>query len=336
MRSHNILLFIIILLIITGQSFVLHSMDRTTSSKIGIYKKYPSVDSQLFDAVSTNDYLMTSKALCQGANPFGLTSREGHTTLIAAAIRNNCAIARELIKACPSFKINVKNFVNTPDRDGTTPLIYAAYGGHSEIVNLLLKYQARIDLANAWGATALEGALNGDEGWKSEEAWQAKKAVISALLQKGATLPLEKIPLVEIIENADREIQFDVTDFLLKNYHAMLADADQDKFDVSYTNARQELACYAASNGFQNLLKLLFIVFDAEIDMPALSTKLTPLQEAQKNRHDDIVTYLKSLNLQEARLTRTPTPRVISGDTTDYSLPILVDPAAILEMCENS
>ena len=45
--------------------------------------------------------------------------------------------------------------VNTQNRTGETALMYAAWRGHSQIVQLLLEYRADVTLKNSQGDTAL-------------------------------------------------------------------------------------------------------------------------------------------------------------------------------------
>ena len=51
--------------------------------------------------------------------------------------------------------------VDTPNREGDTPLILAARGGNAEVVAELLGANARRDLANRHGQTALDAAVSG-------------------------------------------------------------------------------------------------------------------------------------------------------------------------------
>ena len=52
-----------------------------------------------------------------------------------------------------------KASVNKADKEGTTPLITAAFLGHVSIVRLLLQQKAEVNQANNVGMTALMGAI---------------------------------------------------------------------------------------------------------------------------------------------------------------------------------
>ena len=70
-----------------------------------------------------------------------------------------------LHKACDKGNIEaVKQFladgadVNVKDKDGGTPLSYAAFEGHKEIVELLIAKGADLS-AKSWGETPLDSAI---------------------------------------------------------------------------------------------------------------------------------------------------------------------------------
>src|SRR3989454_669477 len=78
-----------------------------------------------------------------------------NSRLVNAVKNRDIAMVRGLLKqhAAP----------NTPDVDGTTPLIWAAHNGDSEIVRLLISAGASVKVTNRYGVTALvEAATIGD------------------------------------------------------------------------------------------------------------------------------------------------------------------------------
>lgn len=75
------------------------------------------------------------------------------TALMIAASRGDYASTLRLLAECD---------VNARDRVGNTALIYAAAGGHAEVVRLLLGVGAGADARNDAGVSALERAARAD------------------------------------------------------------------------------------------------------------------------------------------------------------------------------
>jgi ankyrin repeat protein len=75
------------------------------------------------------------------------------TALMIAASRGDYASALRLLPECE---------VNARDRMGNTALIYAASGGHAEVVRLLLVAGADAEARNGAGASALDRAARSD------------------------------------------------------------------------------------------------------------------------------------------------------------------------------
>lgn len=97
-----------------------------------------------------------------------------HTPLHAAAEKGDAAQARELIKAMRGRER--KAALNGLDREGYSPLAYAARAGSLEIVQLLVKAGATVDLTDDHG------------GWTPllQAADQRHAAVVGYLLDHGA------------------------------------------------------------------------------------------------------------------------------------------------------
>lgn len=66
--------------------------------------------------------------------------------------------------------------LNTPDEDGTTPLIYASCFGHEEVVEMLLANGAKVDTKDAHGWTSLTWATANSHG-----------GIVQNLLKHGAS-----------------------------------------------------------------------------------------------------------------------------------------------------
>lgn len=110
-----------------------------------------------------------------------------HTALHAAAETGEPAKVRQALKDLPF--LGKKDRINLLDREGLTPLAYAARGGSLESVNLLVAAGAAVDLTEK------------NSGWtplmRAAEQWHAD--VVRHLLEHGAkpnvTTSLGKTPL---------------------------------------------------------------------------------------------------------------------------------------------
>ena len=96
---------------------------------------------------------------------FIITILFGVTVLVAATLDNvrliNAVKSRDTVTVRTLLKQHADP--NTPDVDGTTPLIWAAHNGDSEIGRLLISAGANVKVTNRYGVTALvEAATIGD------------------------------------------------------------------------------------------------------------------------------------------------------------------------------
>jgi hypothetical protein len=108
------------------------------------------------------------------ANSVVLPPDRNYTILHAAAKRCDVEKTREALKALPRSSKNEQ--INLLDREGYTPLGYAARAGCLEVVKLLLKAGASVDVAEARG------------GWTPllRSADQRHSEVVRYLLDHGA------------------------------------------------------------------------------------------------------------------------------------------------------
>lgn len=117
-----------------------------------------------------------------------------HTALHAAAEKGDAAALRTLIKSLRS-RLRSKE-LNRLDREGYTPLAYAARAGNLEIVELLVKSGASVDRTDEYaGWTPLMQAAN-----------QRHAAVVRYLLNHGANpnavTRTGKTPLLAALEGS--------------------------------------------------------------------------------------------------------------------------------------
>lgn len=110
------------------------------------------------------------------------TAHNGNTALMMAAFKGNMAAVKKLLAKGAAI-----------NRPGWTPLHYAAAGGHSDIVRLLIEQGAAIDAVSTHGITPLIMA-----------AQEGKHAAIVALLENGADRSLRNSEKLTAAEVADK------------------------------------------------------------------------------------------------------------------------------------
>ena len=117
---------------------------------------------------STNTDVNLKDAL--GRTPLRIAAEKGHTEIVTFLIENGAKVNITdangntplifIIHKTGNLGITKKllekgAIVNTQNRTGETALMYAAWRGHSQIVQLLLEYRADVTLKNSQGDTAL-------------------------------------------------------------------------------------------------------------------------------------------------------------------------------------
>ena len=104
----------------------------------------------------------------------------GATALVKAALAGFEEICTELVQAGA--------FVDTATTEGMTPLIAAAQGGHSSIVDMLLRHDADMDARDLSGLCALHHAV-----LQYSECEHSSTATLGLLLETGADLKLTNV-----------------------------------------------------------------------------------------------------------------------------------------------
>ena len=127
--------------------------------------------------------------------------------------------------------------VDTTDKDGRTPLMYASFNGHSEIVSLLIRNGANVNLADNFGRTALMMASSGPY----------PMAVKILLDQKADPNLVDKEEHFTALMYAAAEGQTEVVKILL------LYNADPALKDIDGDNA----LTFARNNGHNTIVTLL-------------------------------------------------------------------------------
>jgi len=95
-------------------------------------------------------------------------------SLFAAAVGGDLARVKQLVVGCGADP-NIQN------KDGWTPLHYAAWQGHHKVVELLLEHGANPNIQNNRGYTPLHYA-----------AWKGHHKVVELLLEHGANPNIQK------------------------------------------------------------------------------------------------------------------------------------------------
>ena len=193
----------------------------------------------------------------------------------AAAKAGDRATVRKLITARAN--------VNTPERDGSTALLWAAYNSDLEMTRALIAAGAKVDVANRYGVTPLlQAARTGDT------------PIVEALLKAGAKATLAhpegETPLIA----AARAGRVDAVRLL------MTSGSDVNEVDGQEQTALMQAAAEGHVNVVESLLEA-----GAKPNLQAAQTKLTArrhgdhptggftaLMWAARNGHDDVVKAL--------------------------------------------
>ncbi|XP_028291583.1 ankyrin repeat domain-containing protein 50 isoform X2 [Gouania willdenowi] len=142
----------------------------------------------------------------QGQTPFTLASRQGHVNVLSLFL--------EWIKSQHSS--TVVKMLEHVDNEGWTALRSAAWGGHGEVVKLLLNAGAHVDGCDSEGRTALRAA-----------AWGGHDQIVLTLLDYGAQVDKAdskgRTPLIAAAYMGHHEA---VENLLNHNAEVNLADGD--------------------------------------------------------------------------------------------------------------
>lgn len=115
----------------------------------------------LYYAISNEQKEITKLLIDKGANLENLSENQ-ESALFMATTTNNYDLMKTVLK-------KKKALINTPDIEGTTPLMEAAKYGTKQTLEILLKAGAKKDLKNKLGSTALDIAKEN----KNEDAIKA-------------------------------------------------------------------------------------------------------------------------------------------------------------------
>jgi hypothetical protein len=163
----------------------------------------------------------------------------------------------------------------------TTPLIWAANYNHVEVMRLLLDRGADLEAGDVDGDTALfSGAARGH------------KEIVDILLSRGADVRTRDINRVTPLQEASSEGHLGVVRLLVQH----LRGQGLDDVDRRWRTA----LWYSCRNGHAELARVLLLA-GADHSIPGAiyeeededDSKITPLQAAETQNHEDTVTLLK-------------------------------------------
>ncbi|RYP60682.1 hypothetical protein DL771_010422 [Monosporascus sp. 5C6A] len=191
-------------------------------------------------------------------------SENGFDGVVKLLIKGPKIRLTEVIKL--SFPKSAK--VDERDKDGRTPLSYAAWNGHLAIVRRLVKKGARADLKDKIGGTPVSYAL-----------CTGQQDIVHELVKGAQADSVYKIRR-ELLLSAAEKGHEPIVKRLLENGAAMEAGVSQDRTPLSG----------AAENGHEAVVKLLLdkgANFEAKDEYSQ-----TPLSLAARNGHEAVVKLL--------------------------------------------
>jgi ankyrin repeat protein len=151
----------------------------------------------LFDALLTEDLTLLTELLEAGCD-VNAQDEEGRTALIQATIYNNVEVVQILIEH--GANVNTKDFFN-----GNAALHFAARNYSLELLLLLLKHKAEVDIKNINGNTPLSIAVTNSSG---------KGRAIQLLLLHGADRNSINNQGISPLELANTITDYNIVQFL--------------------------------------------------------------------------------------------------------------------------
>lgn len=187
----------------------------------------------IISLVKKNDIDAVKTALQNGAN-VNTTDESGRSLLLIATNDKNVEMAKLLV----SFKADVNQQAQNMDN----PFLYAGASGQTELVKLFLENNARFDLFNRYGGTALIPACERGHVETVKVLVKAKNFPINHVNRLGWTALMEAVVLGNGGEKHQEIVQ------ILKNNGADLNIADKEGITPLQ---------HAKSRGFREIAKIL-------------------------------------------------------------------------------
>lgn len=192
-----------------------------------------------------------------------LKNNDQESLLHFACRGNNVEVVRLLLK---------EHLVSLEEENslGHTPLFYASYDGHTEVVALLLSHGAEVNHLDNQGATSLHWAC-----------WAGRLEVVKTLVEAHATIDILSGIDTSPLHNACLEGHIKVVRYLVSK------GATVD-FKTADGITPLHNACLEGHIGIAQHL----VLKGADIDAQSIARKTTPLINACYMRRDKIVRYL--------------------------------------------
>jgi ankyrin repeat protein len=187
----------------------------------------------IISLVKKNDVNAVRTALQNGTN-VNATDGNGRSLLLIATNDKNVEIAKLLV----SYKADV----NQQAQNADSPFLYAGASGQTELVKLYLENNARFDLFNRYGGTALIPACERGHIETVKVLVKAKDFPINHVNKLGWTALMEAIILGDGGQKYQKIIQ------ILKDNGANLSIPDHDGITPLQ---------HAKSRGFKEIVKIL-------------------------------------------------------------------------------
>lgn len=126
-----------------------------------IYDRLNGHGTELLVALNQNDLIVADRLLLARDVALGVRDEKfGKTALIIAAQKRLRPVVQRMCELIVAGIAGPESSMDAQDKEGYTALMWASLRGHSEICSLLLAYDAKTNVVNSSGLTALELATH--------------------------------------------------------------------------------------------------------------------------------------------------------------------------------
>jgi ankyrin repeat domain-containing protein 50 len=230
----------------------------------------------------------------------GLNSKDGTygRSALSWAAGNGFDVAVKLLVKGIRLPFRKGAQVDSKDRYGRTPLVYAVWNGHIAVIKLLLKAGASIDLRDGIDGTPLSYAIcNGRDD------------VLKLLFKKGNKADLvDNISMTLLLSAAEKGHEAVVK---------LLLETGKANLDMKDVTGRTPLS-WAAEKGHKAVVKLLLETGKADPDLKDVTGR-TPLSWTAEKGHEAVVKLLLGTGKADPDLKdmngQTPLSQAVEGES---------------------
>jgi ankyrin repeat protein len=140
-----------------GADYELINNEGKTAKDLAVQDGHDNIVQVLNDFAFSNEKNLDD--LAKGTTPLMAAAREGNLDTVRNKLRNAW---QGFTAYSPVEVLRIKNLSNQVNSDGWTALMFAAQGGHTDVVKALLDANAEVDVQNKNGETALDLAMQND------------------------------------------------------------------------------------------------------------------------------------------------------------------------------